>query len=319
MSTGHAVSGVTVWLTGWAIASSTGVAQPGLDVIVVGSLLCAGGALYPDIDHPNSRVTKCGGFLTRWVAAAHAHVGRHVHAVTRLDADRPDLDGHRTVSHTFVFALMVWMTTAALVADLGPAALNAMVESAGGVDGRWDRALHTSYGPVVAAAVVWFFTNVGAAAAFDVLAWRHQRVTVARLLLLTRKARRKLPSFLRYRKVRWSTLVGLFCAGTTYALVPGTTWWIAVAVAAGCAVHCLGDAITASGCPILWPIPIPSTELRYVRGQGRVPTRVWRTWYLVGTPRSIRFRVGSPTETVVTWTLAILGAIAAIALAAAAG
>ena len=40
-------------------------------------------------------------------------------------------------------------------------------------------------------------------------------------------------------------------------------------------VHAVGDAITESGAPLLWPLPI--------RG---------RTWYPVGSPRAARFRTG---------------------------
>lgn len=34
------------------------------------------------------------------------------------------------------------------------------------------------------------------------------------------------------------------------------TWKIGIAVALGCLTHCLGDALTESGCPILFPCPL---------------------------------------------------------------
>jgi hypothetical protein len=34
------------------------------------------------------------------------------------------------------------------------------------------------------------------------------------------------------------------------------SWKIGIAVALGCLTHCLGDALTESGCPILFPVPI---------------------------------------------------------------
>ncbi|MEV0682132.1 metal-dependent hydrolase [Actinosynnema sp. NPDC050436] len=55
--------------------------------------------------------------------------------------------------------------------------------------------------------------------------------------------------------------------------------WIGWAVAAGCLVHCLGDALTLSGCPFLWPIPIAG-----------------ETWYEIRPPRLLRFRTGGPVE-----------------------
>lgn len=50
-------------------------------------------------------------------------------------------------------------------------------------------------------------------------------------------------------------------------------------MALGCAVHCLGDALTMRGCPLLWPIPI-----------------LGETWYELRPPRLLRFRTGGPVE-----------------------
>lgn len=55
--------------------------------------------------------------------------------------------------------------------------------------------------------------------------------------------------------------------------------WIGVAVAVGMFVHCLGDSLTRSGCPWLWPLPI--------RGE---------TWYEIRLPRHLRFRTGGWVE-----------------------
>jgi membrane-bound metal-dependent hydrolase YbcI (DUF457 family) len=55
--------------------------------------------------------------------------------------------------------------------------------------------------------------------------------------------------------------------------------WIGAAVAVGMFVHCLGDSLTRSGCPWLWPIPI--------RGE---------TWYEIRLPRLLRFRTGGRVE-----------------------
>ncbi|MEU4389266.1 metal-dependent hydrolase [Kribbella sp. NPDC023855] len=55
--------------------------------------------------------------------------------------------------------------------------------------------------------------------------------------------------------------------------------WIGAAVAVGMFVHCLGDSLTRSGCPWLWPLPI--------RGE---------TWYEIRLPRHLRFRTGGWVE-----------------------
>lgn len=71
-------------------------------------------------------------------------------------------------------------------------------------------------------------------------------------------------------------------AGWVVALVGGAHlgWLVGLGLAAGCVAHCLGDALTCSGCPFLWPLPI--------RGE---------TWFELRPPRFLRFRTGGPVET----------------------
>lgn len=77
-----------------------------------------------------------------------------------------------------------------------------------------------------------------------------------------------------------SILVAVAAALAALWLLPTSGWWwMGIPIAVGCLVHDLGDATTNTGCPLLWPL--------LVRGQ---------RWYLVGTPRRIRYRVGSEFE-----------------------
>jgi membrane-bound metal-dependent hydrolase YbcI (DUF457 family) len=55
--------------------------------------------------------------------------------------------------------------------------------------------------------------------------------------------------------------------------------WAGIAVGLGCITHDLGDALTLSGCPFLWPIMIRQER-----------------WYEVAPPRSLRFRTGGGFE-----------------------
>jgi membrane-bound metal-dependent hydrolase YbcI (DUF457 family) len=78
----------------------------------------------------------------------------------------------------------------------------------------------------------------------------------------------------------------VIAAGLTFAVeeyVPGgtagTAGWLGTAVTLGMIVHSIGDAITESGAPLLWPLPIRR-----------------RTWYPVGSPRPLRFRTGGAVE-----------------------
>ncbi|MHA6794588.1 metal-dependent hydrolase [Pseudonocardia bannensis] len=78
----------------------------------------------------------------------------------------------------------------------------------------------------------------------------------------------------------------VIAAGLTYGVdqwVPGgtagTAGWIGAAVTLGMLVHAVGDAVTESGAPLLWPVPIRR-----------------RRWYPVGSPRPLRFRTGGRVE-----------------------
>ena len=61
---------------------------------------------------------------------------------------------------------------------------------------------------------------------------------------------------------------------------PGQEYlWLGLPVVLGALVHDIGDALTVSGCPVLWPIPV-----------GR------KRWYPIGPPKVMRFRAGSWVE-----------------------
>lgn len=95
----------------------------------------------------------------------------------------------------------------------------------------------------------------------------------------------------------------VIAAGLTYAVerfVPGgtdgTAGWLGAAVTLGMVVHAVGDAVTESGAPLLWPLPIRQ-----------------RRWYPVGSPRPLRFRTGGAVE---AWLVAPALTVAVFLLAA---
>lgn len=96
-----------MWLAGCAAAALLGHA-PGIYEVAVGTPLAAFGAVVPDIDCPSSSIAHSFGWPTRWLARRVAWAGKRIHAATRTPLDRPDLDGHRTATHTALFALLVF-------------------------------------------------------------------------------------------------------------------------------------------------------------------------------------------------------------------
>lgn len=75
-----------------------------------------------------------------------------------------------------------------------------------------------------------------------------------------------------------SGLVLFFSTDLTSAIA-AIGGWVGIAVTLGCITHCLGDAMTLSGCPFLWPIPMAG-----------------ETWFEIRPPRMLRFRTGGKFE-----------------------
>jgi membrane-bound metal-dependent hydrolase YbcI (DUF457 family) len=93
------------------------------------------------------------------------------------------------------------------------------------------------------------------------------------------------------------TIIGGWLPGTSAveALrggLDGIGSWIGVAVALGMFVHCLGDSLTRSGCPWLWPLPI--------RGE---------TWYEIRLPKLLRFRTNGPIENLLIAPVLVVGSV----------
>lgn len=70
---------------------------------------------------------------------------------------------------------------------------------------------------------------------------------------------------------------------------------LGIAVTVGCVTHCLGDALTESGCPLLFPMPIAG-----------------ETWYELRPPRFLRFRTGKAVENVLVFPAVIVACALAV-------
>jgi membrane-bound metal-dependent hydrolase YbcI (DUF457 family) len=82
---------------------------------LLGALLTTGGALLPDIDHPPSTVARTFGFATRLLAKIVNRFSEGVYTVTKTKQDSHRDGGHRTFTHTLVFAALAGFGTTALL------------------------------------------------------------------------------------------------------------------------------------------------------------------------------------------------------------
>jgi membrane-bound metal-dependent hydrolase YbcI (DUF457 family) len=162
MGSSHAVSGAAGWLAGCAAFAAAGApASP--PVVVVGTVVAAGAALLPDCDHPSSSVAYTFGPVSRWICRRIGRGCAVLHARTRTPLDVRDLDGHRTLTHTVLWALVTGLVAAAggWLGGLPAAAVVVFATAGLAVRALWPRRRRGAFGAtlgglVTAAALVAF-------------------------------------------------------------------------------------------------------------------------------------------------------------------
>jgi LexA-binding, inner membrane-associated putative hydrolase len=238
MGPAHSLSGAAAWLGVGAAAAAEGHPMP-WPVLLVGALICAGAALAPDLDHKAATISRAFGPLSQGVCEIVDKLSHAVYKATRKPGDPRRSGGHRTLTHTWLWAVLTGAGASAL--------------AVGG--GRWG-------------VLVILFAHL--VLAIEGLLWRAARGSSSDILV-----------WLLAAAGAW-ILAGVLDEpgrGSGW-LAPGQPYlWLGLPIVLGALVHDIGDALTVSGCPILWPIPV-----------GR------RRWYPVGTPKGLRFRAGSRVE-----------------------
>jgi LexA-binding, inner membrane-associated putative hydrolase len=239
MGPAHSLSGAAAWLGVGAAAMYDHHPMP-WPVLVVGMLLCAGAALGPDLDHKPATISRAFGPLSRALCEIVEKLSLGVYHLTRKKGDPRRDGGHRTLTHTWPWAALCGAGSSAAAV----------------YGGRWG---------VLAV----LFVHV--VLAIDGLLWWEVRGHHHFLVWLLGAAG------------AWFLAGVLAGPGMNQSWLftqPGQHYlWLGLPVALGSLVHCIGDALTVSGCPVLWPIPI-----------GR------KRWYPVGTPHFMRFHAGSWVE-----------------------
>ncbi|MBW8737956.1 MAG: metal-dependent hydrolase [Streptomyces turgidiscabies] len=205
-----------------AAAAAAGKPMP-WPVVLVGALICAGAALAPDLDHKAATISRAFGPLSRGLCEIVDKLSYAVYKATKKQGDPRRSGGHRTLTHTWLWAVLIGAGASA-VAITG---------------GRWG-------------VLALLFVHI--VLAIEGLLWRATRGSSADILV-------------------W------LLAATSAWILAGVLDKPGNGIVLGALVHDIGDALTVSGCPVLWPIPI-----------GR------KRWYPIGPPKALRFRAGSWVE-----------------------
>ncbi|MEU6441612.1 metal-dependent hydrolase [Streptomyces sp. NPDC047046] len=256
MGPAHSLSGAAAWLGVGALAAANGHEMP-WPVLLVGALITAGAALAPDLDHHAATISRAFGPVSKALCKFVDALSYGVYKATRGKKDPRRSGGHRTLTHTLLWAVLMGAGASALAVAIG----------------RW---------------AVLGILFVHMVLAIEGLLWRQARVSSDVLVwLLGATSAWMLADFLDRpgNGAHW-----LFTGdGQAYM-------WLGLPIVLGALVHDIGDAITVSGAPILWPLPIAR-----------------RLWYPLGPPKFMRFRAGSWVELkILTPIFMALGAIGAL-------
>ncbi|WP_411100326.1 metal-dependent hydrolase [Streptomyces sp. x-45] len=240
MGPAHSLSGAAAWLGVGAATAAAGQPMP-WPVLLAGALICAGAALAPDLDHKAATISRAFGPVSRGLCEIVDKLSYAVYRATKKPADPRRSGGHRTLTHTWLWAVLIGGGSSVLAIT----------------GGRW-------------AVLALLFVHM--VLAIEGLLWRATRGSSSDVLV-----------WLLAGTSAW-ILAGILDkpdGGADWLFTaPGQEYlWLGLPIVLGALVHDIGDALTVSGCPILWPIPV-----------GR------KRWYPIGPPKVMRFRAGSWVE-----------------------
>jgi membrane-bound metal-dependent hydrolase YbcI (DUF457 family) len=127
MGPAHALSGAAVWLAGsWAAREYFDYGQSAT-TIAIGTAVCAGAALLPDLDlsgkvthnQGGATVARSFGVFSLFVAEVIEKVSLGIYNVTKMRHDPHRENGHRTATHTVPFAILMGGLATWLASNFG--------------------------------------------------------------------------------------------------------------------------------------------------------------------------------------------------------
>ncbi|WP_067498738.1 metal-dependent hydrolase [Actinoplanes sp. TFC3] len=169
MGPSHALSGAAVWLAGsWALDYFAGYEQSPL-AVAIGTTVCAGGALLPDLDlsgkvtrnQGGATVARTFGVFSLFIAEVVEKVSLGIYTATKLSKDPRRNNGHRTFTHTLPFAALVGWGTTTLATSYGKWAVVGIIFFMAGLALRglfdeWAERAGWVIITISAAAIAWF-------------------------------------------------------------------------------------------------------------------------------------------------------------------
>lgn len=229
MGPSHSLSGLAVGLAGVAIYNSNVPTASQIDpvVAIMGIIITAGAALAPDIDSHSATAVRSFGVFGELAHKLVNGLSVGLHSATRTKYDSKTTDGHRTLFHTIIMALVAGVVTTLLCLPTWPITL-------------WGH--EATFGQLMAIILMAIYLNLMLAGIFD---------------KVIKNVRRKYGPYILMAFSLITTLVVSFflpASGETSGI--STYAWLGIAVALGNLTHLAGDAITKAGIPAFWPLKI---------------------------------------------------------------
>lgn len=225
MGPSHSMSGAAAGLGAAAIYTASTGNSISWPVLVLATAVSAGAALAPDIDSYGSTVVRSFGFLGRimyWIANSLSLL---VHGVLKTRKDEPKENGHRTLFHTTLMAILMGLFVSFMTS------LPGTTELWGG---------QYSWGAIWAIVFMGIFLHLALGGLF---------------VKPISKARSKFGPYVMMVITAGITISIALALGTEGKPATEIYSWLGLAVGFGWFVHLMGDWITKMGVPLLFPIP----------------------------------------------------------------
>lgn len=238
-----------------------------VQTVFISGLISAGAALWPDADHTSGTFRHTFGLPGLWISQAIDWFSNLIYLATKSSHEPVKTGGHRTLTHTIIFNILFGF-------------------------GLW-KLFDIAWAQVI---LIFIFTLLGMRALlskgigpfipFYLPKSRNLAFPRNKIKKQKRKASRK--ALLKISKTG-TLLSAIFLAGLfAIQMLPlYNPLELAIIITAGALIHLAGDALTTSGVPLLWPIPIKG-----------------KLWYRVKAP--LTFDTGSEVETDIVTPLCFL-------------
>ncbi|MGH8877470.1 MAG: metal-dependent hydrolase [Stackebrandtia sp.] len=127
----HAVSGAAAWMVASAVGETAFDFHQSPMTLALGTIACTGAALLPDLDcsgrvlknRGGATVARTFGVASLFLAECVEKFALGVYKITRSKKDGKKSNGHRTFTHTWVFAALLGVGIGALAYNFGRIAI----------------------------------------------------------------------------------------------------------------------------------------------------------------------------------------------------